>query len=492
MKSGVVKADHPIVQKKIDRSLKLSVQDGAAASIASSFSLSYFAPAALAMGASVVQMGILHAVISLLPNIVQLKAAALIERFSRRRIVLTGVMWKIFLVFPLLLIGYLHWIGVPHMVWAFIGIVGLHYCFQAIIHPAWFSWMGSLVPEEKRGKYFSKRNRIVGLFGVVSMIAGAFILDGMEKAGGLYGNVVGFTLLGFGILFVLSGASRLWSWELLRRSYEPKIKIRKKDCFSFTDFMKRCKDTPFGRFSLFAAAFTFAVGISSPFWAVYMIRDLGFSYVWFMAITVASVIFQLVFLPLLGKFSDKYGNIKLMRICSLILGAVPFLWVASILIENSLMVKIYLLIVPSAVAGFGWAGYNLALNNYVYDAVSNRKRGFGLSYMNLLIGIGGFVGAGLGSIIAWMDISFMNSSMLFIFVVSGVCRFGIAIYGAKRLHEVRNVRHFSSQFWVREFAPAQGIIREIHNLEHIVEKIEYYVSPKEKAEFELAKKEHRI
>ena len=481
MKRDVVRVDHPIVQKKIERSLKLSVKEGAASSIALNSSLSYFGPAALALNATAVQMGILYSIISLLPSLVQLKAASLIESFSRKRIVLVGVMGKILLIIPILLIGYLYWIGVPYMIWVFIGLVGLHYVFGAIAYPAWFSWMGSLVPKEKRGNYFAQRNRVVGFFGVVTMIVGAFILDGVKKLG-VGGDVVGFTLLGFGALFALSGISRIWSWRFIGKAYEPRIKIRKKDHFSLKSFLKNCRETPFGRFSLFAGAFAFVVGISTPYWAVYMIRDLGWSYTWYMIVTVSAVIFQLVFLPLLGKFSDKFGNVKLMRTCSVIAATTPFLWVASVLIGSDLGVKLYLLTIPSIVGGFGWAGYTLALNNYVYDAVGNRKQGFGLSYMNLLIGIGGFLGAGFGALIAWMDVSFMNP-MLFIFAVSGLGRLIVAVYGTRRLHEVRNVRKFSSEFWVKEFAPAKEVVRDVHSLNYLVEKVEHYIVPGDRKEF---------
>ena len=482
MKKGVVRVDHPIVQKKINRSLELSIKDSALSNVAANFSLSYFSPAVLALNATAVQMGFLYAIISLLPSLVQLKAAALIEKFPRKKIVLAGVMGKILIVIPLIIVGILHWMGVPHMAWVFIVIVGLHYACTAILHPAWFSWMGSLVPEKERGKYFSKRNRIGGFFGVVTMIVGALILDGAKKVGGTYGDVAGFTLLGFGILFILSGIFRLWSWDVLRKAYEPRIKIRKKDHFSVEDFFKHIRETPFGRFSLFAGALALVVGISSPYWVVYMIRYLDFSYFWYMAITVSTVVFQLIFLPLLGKFSDRFGNVKLIRTCSILIGLVPFFWVASVLIGNDLMVKIYLLVVPSLIAGFAWAGYNLALNNYVYDSIGNRKRGFGLSYMNVMIGIGGFFGAGIGALLAWVDVSFMNP-MLFIFMISGVGRIFIAFYGSKFLHEVRSVKKFSSEFWVHEFAPAQEVVKEVNSLGQLVEKVEHYISPGDRKEF---------
>lgn len=482
MKRECVRKNHPIVQKKIKKSLSLSIREGGASAAASNLSLSYFSAAALAMSATSAQIGILYSIANFLPSIVQLKSADLIRRFSRKGIVISSIIGKILIVLPLILIGYLHWVGVPYMIWGFIALVGLHYIFTAIARPAWFSWMGNLVPEEKRGSYFSQRNRIVGIFGVISMIGGAIILDWMKRMGNFYGDVLGLSLMGFGILFFASAIIRFYSWGAIKKTYEPKLKLRKKDSFSLLDFLKSCPNTPFGKFSIFAGVFSFVVGISAPYWTVYMLRDLGFSYIWFMAVNVSVIIFQLIFLPLLGKFGDRFGNIRLIRTCSLLMGVTPFIWIASSLIENSLAIRIYLLLLPSIVGGFARAGYNLALNNYVYDAVSNNKRGLGLSYMNFFVGFGNFVGAGLGAFLAWLNVSFMHP-LFFIFMISGIGRFIVVLYGSKFLHEVRNVKKYPGNFWTRELAPTQGILREFHDFEHLVDRVEHFVTDKDKKEF---------
>ena len=472
-KGSIVRVDHPIVQKKIDESLKLSVRDGSAASVSSSFGLSYLSPFALALNATAAQMGILFAIIGLLPSVVQLKASSLIKKFSRKKITLWSVMPQVFLWIPIILTGVLFYMGVPHMVWVLIAFIGLLYAVSAISGPAWFSWIGSLVPEEKRGKYFARRNRMIGFFGIITMILGAVILDCTKKMG-TGGDVLGWTLLGFGILFVLGALAKFYSWTILRKQYEPRLKVRKKDGFSFLQFLKRAPSTPFGRFSLFRGIFSIAVGISGPFWAVYMLRNLEFSYIWYMLITVSSIVFQLIFLPLLGKFSDRFGNVKLLRVCSWLIVMTPLLWIASSFIDGDLNIKLYLLFLPSIVGGFAWAGYNLAVNNYVYDAVRQRKRGYGVAYMNLIVGVGTFIGACLGSIVAWIGISFM-STMLFIFLISGIGRLFVAMFGIKYLKEVRHVKKFSSQYLIREFSPVRGAVREIHNLEHVVKKVEHYI-----------------
>jgi len=475
--------NHPIVQKKINESLDLSIKEGSLASVSNGFGLSYFAPFALAMNATASQVGILHALISLLPSLAQLKAATLIEKFSRKKIILNSVMGKVLIWLPILLTGFLFYIGVPYMVWAFIGLVGLFYTFAAIAHPAWFSWMGSLVPEQKRGKYFSKRNRVAGFFGVLTMILGAVILDVSKNIGGRYGDVLGFTLLGFGLLFVIAAITQLWSWFLLKRQYEPRLHLRKKDYFSFWQFLKMSPNTPFGRFCLFRGAFSFVVGIAGPFWAVYMLRDLGFSYIWFMVITVSGIAFQLMFLPLLGKISDRFGNIRLISICSWLIALTPVLWLAPGIIVSDLWIKLYLLFVPAIVGGFAWAGYNLAVNNYVYDAVSSPKRSFGLTYMNLIIGLTVFAGASFGSLLAWINVSFMNP-LLFIFAISAFGRLLVSMFGLKFLHEVRHVKKFSSEYLIKEFQPVRGIVREIYNFENMVKKVEHFVLPEDEVSFE--------
>jgi MFS family permease len=474
MKKKAVTAEHPVVAKKIDDSLKLSVKEGSIASASFSLGESYLAPFALALSATSTQMGILYAITSLVPGLIQLKAATLIEKFSRKKIVISGTFVRLLLFIPIILTGFFFYMGVPYMSWALILFVGLLYASSGIVSPTWFSWMGSLVPEDKRGKYFSRRNRVTGFFGIIAMIAGAIFLDGIKAAGIQRGDILGFTLLGFGLLFTIAATMRGWSIILLKKQYEPRLKIRKRDYFTFTQFLSRCSETPFGRFALFRTVLSFAIGISGPFWAVYILRDLGFSYLWFIIILVSTIGFQLMFLPLLGKFSDRFGNVKLMSVCSWLIATIPLLFIASVFIKNDFMILLYLMFIPAIVEGFAWAGYNLAVNNYVFDAVSSPKVSFGLSYMNLMVGIGMFAGAAVGSLLAWINVSFMNP-LLFIFLVSAGVRFLIAIFGIRFLDEVRHVKKFSSNYLIREFHPADGIVREVHHLEHLVKKVEHYI-----------------
>ncbi len=65
--------------------------------------------------------------------------------------------------------------------------------------------------------------------------------------------------------------------------------------------------------------------------------------------------------------------------------------------------------------------------------------------------------------------------ILFIFAICTLARLLVAIFGSRLLREVRHVKKFSSEFLVKEFQPVRGIVREIHNFEHLVDKVEHYI-----------------
>lgn len=470
----IARIDHPIVQRKINESLDISVKEGCFASIPIGIGLNYLSPFALAMKATSSQIGILFAIINLLPSLVQLRVASWISKFSRKRILLKVVLINFFIWIPIILTAYFYYLGYPYMVWVLIFLVALLYTASAISHPVWFSWMGSLVPEKERGKYFSRRSRVVAVFSILTMIAGATILDYSKKLGAVHGNILGYTLFGFGILFSIAAVARFWTLTLLRKQYEPKLIVRKKDYFSFWDFMSKGRNTPFGRFVIYRGFFSFIIGIAGPFWVVYILRNLGFSYVWYMLILISEILFQMLFLPLLGKISDRFGNVRLIKLSTLVIVFTPVFYIITSFMNWDLGILLFLIFLPGIFSGIAIAGYNLAVNNYLYDAVRAEKRELGISYMNLFVGFGTFLGAMFGTFLVWLDFSFMDP-ILFVFMVSVIGRLFMVIFGTKNLREVRNVRKFSSNYLIREFQPVQGFIREIHNLENVASKVQHYI-----------------
>ncbi len=474
-KKKIVSANHPIVQKKIEKSLELSVREGAFSSVSQNTGIYYFSPFAIFMKATNFQIGILSSFTYFVPSVAQLFSVGLIERFKRKKIVLFFVFLQLLMLIPIFLSGYLYYIGFDYAVLVMMIFAAAYFAFGGVAYPIWFSWMGSLVPDEIRGKYFSRKSFVFNSFGILTLILAALVLDNFKNRGIISGQVEIYTLFGFGILFLMAIVSRFVSFVYLARQYEPMIKVRKRDYFSFWQFIKQARKNPFGRFTIYRFFYSIAISVATPFWAVYMLKNLGFSYFWYIAVVSSGLLFQLAFLAIWGKLSDRFGNVSVIKFCSFVGALAPIIYVISALITSRPLLIAFLFIVPGFMGGIAWSGFLLATNNYVFDAVKKEKRSFGNSYMNLMVGMGAFIGSGIGSIIALFGVSFMNT-LLFIFLVAFILRVVVAIWGLSYLKEVRGIKEeFKPSYFFREIHPLDGVVHSVHNVESFAKKVEHYV-----------------
>lgn len=411
------------------KSLSYSVKDGIAWSVNSGLGSSYIAPYALALNANNTQIGLLTSVPNLVASLSQLETPKLMEKTSRKRMVTNCVLVQALTWLPISLIAFLFLFSkvdgliAPMLVILFYTIYLL---MGSFVSPAWSSWMGDLVLKKERGKFFGRRNTIVGIAGLSAMLFGALFLDIFKQSEVLFGFVT---------LFLIAMVARLVSRYFLTKQYEPKFKYEHEYYFSFSSFVRKMKDNNFGRFTIYVTLMTLAVNLAAPFFTVYMLQapplGLGFSYLIFVAITLSASVSTVLFMPLWGKFSDKYGNLRSLRICGLFIPIVPILWLYS---TN----PVYL-IIAEGISGFFWAGFNLASTNYIYDAVSKQRRGICFAYFGALNGIGIFVGATLGGLFAtYINVGFM-STLLFLFLISGVLRLAVSVIMLPKLKEVRKV-----------------------------------------------------
>ena len=58
-----------------------------------------------------------------------------------------------------------------------VGLVAVSSFFQASLGSLWTGWMGNVVPEQRRGRYFGFRTGVVGVVGMLSNFAAGWVLD---------------------------------------------------------------------------------------------------------------------------------------------------------------------------------------------------------------------------------------------------------------------------------------------------------------------------
>jgi len=404
---------------KVKKSLDYSNKDAYACSVMGGAGETYISPFAIQMGANNTQVGLLTAVANLVAPIFQLGAIkSLRHGVERKRIVTKAVFLQAAMFLPLMLIPFIFKSNqaVAYVILFF----ALYSIFGGYGGPAWGSWMGDLVPSNERGKYFGRRNKIAGFIALMSTFVAGFVLDFFKSK--IY--------LGFVIIFSVSMVGRYISWYFLKRMYEPKLIIKEENYFSLFKFVKKANSNNFGRFVFYIAFLNFAVNIAGPFFAVYMLRDLGFSYTQFMIATVTASITSLFSMTFWGKIGDKYGNVRVMKVTDWGIGFIPVFWIFA--------TNIYHVILIQAFSGFVWAGMNLTHFNFIYDAVTQQKRAICMSYLNILRGICVFVGAILGGIIS-SKYTLFGSGLFLIFLLSGFFRLLNSLIYLNSLKEVREV-----------------------------------------------------
>ncbi len=436
-----------------------SIKEGIFAVAKGSFGDYFISPFAIAINTSSSLVALLSSISGILGPLSQMFGSRLLEKYSRKKIVLRTVFFESLMWIPFIAIAFLFYKGIITSLLPIFLLLSfaLYITLANLAGPAWFSWMGDIVDEKFRGRWFAKRNLILGFITVILALTASFFLDYFKKQ-----NMI---MLGFGIFFTLALFSRLISWRIFKKQYEPKIKLKKGYYFSFTDFVLKCPKTNFGKFAIFRTLFSFAAGISAPLLAVYLLRNLGFEYKTYMLITLAGTVFSLLVLALWGKFADKYGNYRTIFLTSLFLPIIPILWILS-------PSPIYLLLVPSIISGISWAGFNLATGNFIYDNVSQEKRGLVVSYYNMLVGIATALGAGVGALLIKFLPTIILAPIVLIFLLGAVLRLIVTIWWLPKIKEVKKKAHFKGTTAFKNIILKQArptLLEEAHQIMSIKE-----------------------
>jgi MFS family permease len=379
----------------------------------------YITPMALTLKATISQVGLLASIPQLIVGFSQLAAPRLSEKAgSRKGFILPMVFMHSVMYIPILLIPFT--IG-NNQVWWLIAFITVSTAFGAIANPAWGSLMADLVPIRLRGRYFSSRG----------MIAGTITLVFSFVAGGILQFLTHMPFIGFAILFGGATAFRLLSFYFLAQMYEPVSEDNGKNGHSLLHMVKHVGSTNLGRFTVYIALICFSTNLASPFFSVYMLRDLSFNYVNYTVIVSFASISSLAFLTYWGRRADLAGNIKVIKITSYLLPVVPLLW----LVSNN----IYYLVFAQVISGFAWSGFNLAAVNFVYDASEDQNRTKQIAVFNTITCLATFLGALIGGYLAPHLPTLLGYQLRSLFTLSGLCRGLVVLLLLREIVEVRRV-----------------------------------------------------
>jgi len=411
-------------------SLRACVRDGVSYAIMMGGGETYIGPFGIFLKATTLQVGILATLPQLFGAAMQFIGARTMPRFkSRRKVVFSGAMVQAFSWIPIALLPFLF--GASSLSVLFlIGLVTFYRGANGVTVPVWSSLVGDLIPPDIRGRFFGNRNRITGMSSFLTLLIAGLVLDLFER-----GNIV---QVGYLIIFLLAFFARLDSARWLAKYDDPPFYIQPEDDFTFRQFIRRSPHSNFAKFVFFVGAINIAVSFSGPYFALYMLRDLHFSYLSFTAVSAVSTITQFLTFRYWGELSDRFGNKKILGICGWAIAVVPMLWLLS--------TRIWYIALIQVCAGFVWAGFGLASGNFIFDAVTPPKRALCVAYQSLINGLCVFIGSTAAGYVAtqlpetyylgfwtWKPVS----ALPVIFFLSGVMRL---IASSLLLHKFKEVR----------------------------------------------------
>ncbi len=414
------------IEKKNEKSREVSIKEGSAASVMSGAGDSYIVPYALALNASNFQVGFLSSFVGLFSAFSQLVGGELVYKFKKKNLVMLGVFFQVLAWISISMLGFLYWKGIIQS--KVIILLIIFYCTAsisgALAGPAWFSWMGEIVPQKIRGSYFSKRNKIAGFVAVITTLLASFWLDYMES--------LGLIVIAFSSLAMIAAVGRFISWLYFAKMHEEYEKPKKDSYFSILEFVKKAPSNNYGRFAIYVGLINLMTNVAGPFFTVYMLNELHLSYIWYILIILSATMFNAIMMPVWGKFGDEYGNRNLLKIGAILVTITPLLW---LLTDNPLM----LILVAQLCSGIGWSAFNLASSNFIYDAVTPQRRAICVAYYTVFNGLGIFLGALLGGYIADHVAPSFMSVFLLLFLISGIGRGIVSLIFIPLIREVRDI-----------------------------------------------------
>ncbi|MFO0717618.1 MAG: MFS transporter [Nitrospira sp.] len=406
------------------------VRDAACQAAAQGGGENYFSAFALLLHASPFQIAILSALPQLVGVVAQLASVKLLQYLRLpSRLLIAGGRAQAFCWLPILSLPL---IAPEHGSWLLIGFAMLYFGFGHVTAPVWNSLLVDVAEADRRGAYFARRARTTALTSFLALgLAGAILTLGQRWD---------MSWIGFLIIFLGAAAARLGA-TTCQTHVSRMMPVHRPDApHGFRHILAHAGSGDFRRFLTFSGLMHFAVMLSGPFFVIYLLRDLHWSYLQYAGWMASSISAQFLTLGPWGRIGDRYGNKALLALTA---SAVPFLPMGYVLSEH----YAFLLIVNFC-GGVIWAGLSLGLQNYVFDSLQPEERTRGVALANAMNAVGWGLGALTGSWVATLMPATVSlgswhltpaSNLPFLFCLSGGLRLVIALSLLRTFAEPRRI-----------------------------------------------------
>lgn len=356
--------------------------DGLFASASDNIVITYLVVYLVALGASQAQIGMMSSLSSLSAAILLMPGAMLEERFGRRRnLVLVGGGWARLALLCLALLPFFakdYWLIITAIIFSV-----SRDAMANLSYPAWMSMTGDIVPMEGRGRFFSSRNFIMGLAGILTTLAAGLVISRIQQPVGYQAAL----LVAFAI-----GLLSVFSFGQLSDKHKPLPIPQVKQPFSLKRLLGEIRThKEFMTFAAITALWNFSLNIAGPFFTVYMVKNLNANATMVALTSVASSVASMLVQRRLGELNDRWGARKLTVISGLLIPIVPLGW---------LFINAAWQIIPiNLLSGALWGAYNMGSFNYLLQVTPQERRARYSAVFQIVVTVSLAIGAALGSFV---------------------------------------------------------------------------------------------
>jgi MFS family permease len=406
--------------EEADRDLKISVRtslrastiDGGLSTIFSNITggvlLSSFL---LDLGASPFEIGMV-ASLPMLANLLQPMGALLSNRSHSRHdygiwtFLPSRLLWLVLLV--CLVFNGTNAEGSEQLVYLTLTLVVTSSIFAALGSASWMSWLAALVPSKLRGRYYSIRNVVSNIVSLLCLPIASFVVSYWQ----------GGAIAGYGIVLsvsILAGLASLACQQFMidinPQKYQTACQVENEpesnqpnyaaDLFNnlINNLISPFKDRNLIVFLIYFAFWGFAVNLSTPFFNLYMLENLGVDITWVTLFNSLGSGANMLMLLVWGRFSDRVGNRPLLIFAGLAIAITPLFWLFTGIAQIQSQLWIYLLIFHLFLGG-AWAAIDLGSNNIQIAIAPIQHHATFFAIASAIAGIGSTLGTTVGGILA--------------------------------------------------------------------------------------------
>jgi MFS family permease len=353
---------------------KISIYHGMVSIIAVNLAGNFYPIFAISiLGATNYQVGLISSLPPFIALLMTIPAAILLNRLeTQKKTVAMAVLWARLLF--LLLIGVVY-LSSPYQAWTFLIIIAFMNVPATISNIGWQTLISGMINEERRGAFFSDRNRLLTIAGMISTLVIGIIMKNQTSNPTAYQWLfLTAFLFGLGEVYFL----------MKHKEKVHENPSMKKSSMNWAIF----KDHGYKWFLIAALCFNFTWQMSWGIFNIYHVRIAEATILWISIFSVANQLVQIFTFPLWKKWAEQKSNTLMLVWAALGMALVPFLTILS--------TNLPYLTVIQALSGFFISGVVLLLFNLLLEQSPKETRTYCITTYNVLLSFVAFLAPQIG------------------------------------------------------------------------------------------------